>query len=888
MGKLCPPFSVRLASRRQRWQYRTLVAAWVIGQLSFWSWWLQAEHVITLVGMFLNSLLLVWTTFLPAWLLFFVGRARRPNPGLPLPEGRVAMVVTKAPSEPWPLVRNTLEQMLAQQFPSPRDYDVWLADEDPSAETRAWCAAHGVNISCRKGVAGYHNPTWPRRQKCKEGNLAYFYEVMGGYDRYDFVAQLDADHVPEPTYLAEMLRPFADPTVGYVAAPSICDANAATSWSARGRLYAEAALHGVLQAGYNSGFAPLCIGSHYAVRTAALQSIGGLGPELAEDFSTTVLMNAGGWRGAFAIDAIAHGDGPISVGDCLTQEFQWSASVTRIFLSMWSECSGRIPFPARLQLGFGPIWYLMFTSHLVLGYLLPVLALMLRTPWVSVNLPEFFVRSAVPSAVALLAVAWVRRCGWLRPAGVPVLSWESVLYEYVRWPWMALGIVHAIVGRLSGRELTFRVTPKGVTEARPVPLRVLAPYFVIVAIAAGATIFVAQPGAAMGYAYLAWLAAASYTLVIAAVIGLQLRENSRRVRISPIDRVRAALRGSAMPALSSSLVGAAMLLRGQAAMAAVLPASDASNVAGAFNGSASIVLRSAAAAPSGVPLPEAAAAPRVVLPLDLTANRLDIGAYDPDLALHDRQLNIEQWYVRQDDPEMLAGALAYAENRRTPMVTIEPWPAVGSHNQDVLGDIVNGSSDDDLRRLARIAAAHQPQVILVRWGHEMELANLYPWGDRQPELYQAAFRRMVGVFRETGASNVRFVWSPAGNANAVEYYPGDDVVDYLGVTVLGDADWDANFGLPAQSFDDIFGPRYRLLEPFGKPIIISEMGVSGTPEYQAEWLRSAADSVLRYPMLRAMVYFDAINPHVNGLPTEPDWRISGEALRLFMASRSST
>ena len=136
---------------------------------------------------------------------------------------------------------------------------------------------------------------------------------MGGYDRYDFVSQLDADHVPEPTYLAEMLRPFADPTVGYVAAPSVCDANAATSWSARGRLYAEAALHGVLQAGYNAGFAPLCIGSHYAVRTAALRSIGGLGPELAEDFSTTVLMNAGGWRGAFAIDAIAHGDGPISV-----------------------------------------------------------------------------------------------------------------------------------------------------------------------------------------------------------------------------------------------------------------------------------------------------------------------------------------------------------------------------------------------------------------------------------------------------------------------------------------------------------------------------------------------------------------------------------------------
>ena len=603
MGEVCSPrvargitnepYTVPLASPRQRWQYRLLVVAWLIGQVSFWTWWLQGDHVVTLLGMFLNSLLLVWTTFLPAWLLFFVGRARRPNPAMPLPEGRVAMVVTKAPSEPWPLVRNTLEKMLAQDFPGA--YDVWLADEDPSAETRAWCAEHGVSVSCRKGVAGYNNPTWPRRQKCKEGNLAYFYEVMGGYDRYEFVSQLDADHVPEPTYLTEVIRPFADPSVGYVAAPSVCDANAKTSWSARGRLFAEAALHGVLQAGYNAGFAPLCIGSHYAVRTAALRSIGGLGPELAEDFSTTVLMNAGGWRGAFAIDALAHGDGPISVGDCLTQEFQWSASVTRLFVSMWQECSDRIPLAARLQLGFGPIWYLLFTGNLLLGYTLPILALVFHTPWVSVNLIEFFIRASIPSAVALLTVAWIRRCGWLRPSTAQVLSWETVLFEYVRWPWMAIGIGHALIGRLLRREFSFRVTPKGVAEARPVAQRVLLPYFVIVLAEAGATILVEHPGDAIGYAYLAWLAAASYTVVIAAVVLLQLKENARRVHIPLLGHVRAALRSSSMPALSSLLVGAAMLVRGQAALAAVITPTADPNVGLPFNGQAAVVLQQAAA-----------------------------------------------------------------------------------------------------------------------------------------------------------------------------------------------------------------------------------------------------------------------------------------------------
>ncbi|MGO6907962.1 glycosyltransferase, partial [Rhizobium ruizarguesonis] len=132
-------------------------------------------------------------------------------------------------------------------------------------------------------------------------NLAFFNDHYG-YSRYDFVAQLDADHVPAPDYLFNMLRPFADPKVGYVSAPSICDKNASESWSARGRLYAEASMHGSLQAGYNGGLAPLCIGSHYAVRTVALKQIGGLGPELAEDHSTTLMMNAGGWRGVHALD----------------------------------------------------------------------------------------------------------------------------------------------------------------------------------------------------------------------------------------------------------------------------------------------------------------------------------------------------------------------------------------------------------------------------------------------------------------------------------------------------------------------------------------------------------------------------------------------------------
>ena len=115
--------------------------------------------------------------------------------------------------------------------------------------------------------------------------------------------------MPSRDYLNHILAPFIDESVGYVAAPSICDANAHTSWAARARLNSEAMFHGPIQAGTNAGWVPICIGSHYAVRTKALKEIGGIGPELAEDYSTTVAMNAHGWRGVLAYDAVAHGDG---------------------------------------------------------------------------------------------------------------------------------------------------------------------------------------------------------------------------------------------------------------------------------------------------------------------------------------------------------------------------------------------------------------------------------------------------------------------------------------------------------------------------------------------------------------------------------------------------
>ncbi|WP_246082548.1 glycosyltransferase family 2 protein [Rubellimicrobium rubrum] len=509
-----------LTGGRQRLQIG-LALLWAVACLTFWVWWLEPAHVVGTGRFVLVSGLLGWVQVLGLWYVAFTLRAVRSIAPDPVSgRWRVAMITTKTPSEPWSVVRRTLNAMLAQDHP----HDTWLADEDPSAETLAWCAAHGVRVSCRKGVAEYHRATWPRRTRCKEGNLAYFYDHWG-YRDYDIVSQLDSDHMPQPGYLREVLRPFADPAVGYVSAPSICAANAPENWAARTRLYAEGPFHGILQAGYTNGLAPMCIGSHYAVRTVALSEVGGLGPELAEDHSTTLLLNAGGWTGVHAIDAIAIGDGPATVGDMVTQEFQWSRSLVTLLLQYTPRYLGRLPWRLRAQFLFCQLLYPIFAITMAVMYLLPVSAVVLDIRYVDVTWPAYVLHAA-PPALLLLAISWVQKSsGLFRPVDAQILGWEKVLFVLLQWPWVAWGCLMAVRDWLSGRFVDFRITPKGEAARGRLPTRVLLVYAALALGCLLPVLAVERLDVAKGFYALILVTGLLYTATVVVIVLRHLSEN---------------------------------------------------------------------------------------------------------------------------------------------------------------------------------------------------------------------------------------------------------------------------------------------------------------------------------------------------------------------------
>jgi cellulose synthase (UDP-forming) len=841
---------VDLLTASQRWKLRGLIALWALSTMWACAWWIRPGNWSSDTGMAINSALLaIELLVLPVWFYSWLWRMKRPDQRLPVPLLRTAMIVTKAPSEPWPLVRVTLSAMLTQDFPHP--YDVWLADERPSAETRAWCREHGVRISTREGVSAYHRPDWPRRTRCKEGNLAFFYD-MWGYRLYDVVAQLDADHVPSRTYLQHMVRPFADEVVGYVAAPSICDRNARRSWAARGRLYAEAVLHGPMQAGHSGGYAPSCIGSHYAVRTAALQEVGGLGPELAEDFTTTLMMSSYGWQGVFAVQAEAHGDGPECLEDGMTQEFQWSRSMMNVLLGVSRRYWDGLSLRAKLRLGFCELWYPLFGLLMLASVILPVAAIVTRTPLMEVGLGDFYRHVAPPMAALIATVLWLRTLDWLRPRTALAVSWEMALFQLVRWPWALLGCAHAVAGRVIGRDFAFKVTPKGEARMRPLPAKVVTPYLVLSLFSALPALLRLDAGPAGGYVTLSLINAGLYLAAAVAIVVLHVREHPRSLRRSALAAVT--------PRIATTALFAAVIVGGIA-------------FPGGWN------------EPSGAK----AAAPA---PWPVRSNDTRIGVTSAALAKNAttrwkqrdlRQVNsfersvrahaaIVQWFSDWRRNASLEQLRAVARRGSTPQISWEPWDqSVGAFRPQpryTLAAIIAGEHDAYIHAYARRLKEFGNPVFL-RFAQEMN-GNWYPWAEdangNRPGEYRRMWRHVHDIFTAEGATNVKWVWCPVTRPVRYSQYPGNKYVDVVALS-----GFNGGKELPWggwRTFRKIFNDQLtslRRLAP-GKPVQISETGSAERGGNKGVWIRDMFAYVRAHPWIRSVLWFD--------LKKQADWRVA--------------
>jgi endoglucanase len=264
---------------------------------------------------------------------------------------------------------------------------------------------------------------------------------------------------------------------------------------------------------------------------------------------------------------------------------------------------------------------------------------------------------------------------------------------------------------------------------------------------------------------------------------------------------------------------------------------------------------------------------------------VQLGVFDPYGEFNDAtNVQIEHVFLPWGDVDLdslrQAGDYARARNRSL-LVTIEPWSwysamrlSADSLREGIQTGQYDGRIGEICGELDKLAVP-----VSVRWGHEMDLRNgRYPWSDWKAEDYIAAFRRFVTTCRKA-APRVTYMWSPRGEPDAADFYPGDAFVDSIGLSIFGLQPYDRDVFGSERGFAELLGPSYARVARFGKPVYIAEFGCAGDAQYVSNCTGITAGGLEEFPLLEGVIYFSAVDtgewPAAYGTP---NWTTSAEAV----------
>ncbi len=815
-----------------------ILPVWCFCVIWMWTWWLTPSHT-HYSGLFIPmTLAMIYEfTVLPSFFLYFVIKAKKP-PRKMAPKGKkVAVISLCVPSrESFDIVENQLKAMSEITYP----HDSWILDEGGSTYIKNLARQYGVKYFARKGVRRYNQPKPPFQKKTKAGNVNAWLEHVK-WRHYDYFVQLDIDHIPRPNYLSKTLGYFKDPEVAWVQAPSVY--KNLDHWTARGAAEQELVLQGPLQMGfYGHSEVPFIIGSHCTYRMSAIREIGGFQPTRAEDHLDTVYLAHHGYKGVFLPEIIAEGDGPETLTTYLAQQFAWAYSMFQVLMGHTPKLIKVMPWKRRWQFLFAQTWYPLWSLSYLTLFICPLLALFLNQDIAAVDRSEMFIHF-MPLFVSGFLVWWAAR-PLMQPSKLR-LSWRGIVLHAVRWPI----IFRAIIAALFKIKKPYMITPKG-KYAHTVPqLKTYRP-FLLLGLLSALTVVVTSavrhghnPEAQMIFA----LSNTGFMLTICAVdMGLRMKQLKPRwqdIRLFWLKPIGATVVLALVFAFATYVPfssTAQQLVYAQRANQIIVEKHPVNNEMSTEE----LVQQIRLTPPSGKPVPI-------------------LGMYNPTFETTEPSTAyIQHSFVDWRDSHYLALAVAHTlQAGNTPLVTIEPRGE--NDGQRLLQNINSGMYDQQLESTAAILRASNNPVY-IRFAHEMELADLYPWGNQDPKLYISAYKHVASKL-DAGNPNIRMVWSPAGNAGAEVYYPGDETVDVIGTTILYDEYW---YGKYVPSFAFTAATRQQLGH-FGKPVWVVEFGSgNANPASQKQFINDALNT---YQALgfKSLIYLNLKDANIAG----PDYRL---------------
>ena len=318
------------------------------------------------------------------------------------------------------VLANTYAHVAALDWPG--KIKVWVLDDAARPAVGNLARSYGFEYRVRPD----------RGHLKKAGNLKFGYDLSHG----DHIAIFDADFVPRPDYLHELIPYFSDEGAGIVQSPQFFDSRRGMPWLQRCAGATQELFYRWIQPGRDRSQAAICVGTCAIYRRRALDAAGGFAQiGHSEDVHTGVKLMQAGYELRYVPILVSKGLCPDTLLGFLTQQYRWCTGSMSLLTNRRFHAHPALNLRQRLCFWAGFLYYISTAVNIIIA---PIPGLVML--WV---FPEFiFPRNTVWLLGAL--VLWyfvlptVMRSHWR----LDVLRIQQ-LYSFAH----AVAIAHILTGR---------------------------------------------------------------------------------------------------------------------------------------------------------------------------------------------------------------------------------------------------------------------------------------------------------------------------------------------------------------------------------------------------------------------------------------------------------
>lgn len=753
-----------------------------------------------------------------------------------IPDFKVDILTTYYPGEPYQMTITTLEAINNITYP----HTTYLCDEANDPFLKEFCRENGII-----------HVTRDNRINAKAGNIN---NALRKHATGDICVVLDPDHIPEPHFLDPILPHFLDEEIGFV---QIVQSyyNIKETLVARGAAEQTFQFYGPMMMTLNAYGAVNAIGANCVFRRKALDSIGGHAPGLCEDMHTAMLLYAEGWKAVYVPEVLARGLAPSNLTSFFKQQIKWSRGTFDLLVKVYPRIFTKLTGRQKIHYGILPMHYFAGVTCLI-NFLIPIFSLIFSiTPWRG-NIIDFALVLLPVAASSILIRTFIQK--WViekRERGFHIVG--GLLHINSWWIYL-LGLFYTIINK----NVPYLPTPK--ENEWNTNYKIVIPNMIVAGLSVFAVIFGLQKDLTPYSLIMAGFALFNAIIMVFGVYLAHRVTNQNQILRSSLKRKNVQV----LWTIKEKFYGVAEVFFYQLRKISLPLLLVLIIVSMGFKSENELSKWEKVEAPISYkytpnylgifhPVQETGLS-------DLSEIEYIENAQDIDFNIISFYLGWNTESTGQFPHELMSGI--YGRDA-IPMITWEPWASALpqsdaadelKNEKKVLKNIALGVYDEYIKEFIQILKSYDKPVFL-RFAHEFDNPQ-YPWsqaGDNTPAEFIMAWKHVHGIAQTENARKIIFVWNPWSVEGMAKYYPGDDFVDWIGITLLNYDSFNSKGN--QYSFKELFQPINEELNEFTrKPVMLTEFGSLNLDNNQEKWITDAVASIKEeFSNISAIVIFNS-------------------------------